>query len=882
MPKIRQRDPSDKVKTKGKKHSKNRRKQSNVSRQIQAAVEQKVKQRKENEASNEYATTTTEQAVVDTTVGAAELTGWTAGAVYDKVIRQQSPMPSTSSGAGASSVENNGAQEPTIPTEVDRRQPPHYTEQGRKLAVQQYADSHYRQNISLAPVSAPVQANKDVGQGVQPKGKPGIETGSKNLPKSRALPKSKSDVNAVDMGRKYAVQSHIKTQTEQKHIQPEPDRPQTDTTFPGTNATAQSGTSPKVKPVTEPGQINIPKTKEDVSPAIDTVSVEMGRNYAVQVYAQSQAAKQQAPLLPESQPVPQPYSYSHRELIAGTEIKPKTKPVSDSVSRLTPKTKDTPTQAPIDPTVEQGRRLAIQNHAKAQSEKALASDPVSTISPANELYPPNLQSSERLDIYTELKGSLELANNRNENVPNGGNKIKLKSKDSSSPKQKPKSAPKTKISVESLAPKTRPAEKVSRTPAVLSNSQKAAEMGRRKFMREAQKQMAIQAKQAAKAAADITKKAASAIFRAIQATVSMLAGIFDGVGIVVILLGILLVGVILASPFGILFANEPAPDAIPLSSAIAQISMEFSTKLNELQEGEYENITIEGEPPEWIEVISVFACHVAGGDDGVDVMILDEEKVDMLRTVFWDMCVITTEEETEEWTGPTTPTDESTEPTVNLTITIEAKTADDMRLLYSFSESQNDALTDLLAEDEMLNSLVGDLDVSQGDALELMNGLPGEVSETRKAVVRQALTLVGKVNYFWGGKSLVIGWDNRWGQPTEVWAAGSPSTGTIRPYGLDCSGFVDWVFYNVSGGSYVIGHGGGVATQHIYCQDIPWDQAQPGDLIFYPDDSHAGIVGGWDDVGNMMVIHCASGMNNVVITGNSGFSIIGRPYYYGE
>ena len=385
-----------------------------------------------------------------------------------------------------------------------------------------------------------------------------------------------------------------------------------------------------------------------------------------------------------------------------------------------------------------------------------------------------------------------------------------------------------------------------------------------------------------KAAGDLMKKATSAMLKAIQSAITMLAGIFGGVGLAVILMVVLMIGAILASPFGILFSNEPSDGAIPLSSAVAQISMEYSTRLNELQEGEYENITIEGEPPEWIEVIAVFACHVAGGEDGVDVMVLDTEKVDKLRTVFWDMCVITAEEETEEWTGPTTPTDASTEPTVNLTITIEAKTADDMRLFYSFSESQNDALTELLAEDEMLNSLIGDLNISQEEAMELMNGLPSDVSETRKAVVRQALTLVGKVNYFWGGKSLVIGWDERWGQPTEVWAAGSPSTGTIRPYGLDCSGFVDWVFYNVSGGSYVLGHGGGVATQHVYCQDIPWDQAQPGDLIFYPDDSHAGIVGGWDDAGNMMVIHCASGMNNVVITGASGFATVGRPYYYGE
>ena len=129
-------------------------------------------------------------------------------------------------------------------------------------------------------------------------------------------------------------------------------------------------------------------------------------------------------------------------------------------------------------------------------------------------------------------------------------------------------------------------------------------------------------------------------------------------------------------------------------------------------------------------------------------------------------------------------------------------------------------------------------------------------------------------------KSLVIGWDSRWGELRQVTAAGSSTTGTYRPYGLDCSGFVDWVFYNQSGGSYVIGHGGGATMQHSYCTDISWSDAQPGDLVFYPDNSHVGIVGGVDEDGNILIVHCASGHNNVVITGKEGFTSIGRPRYY--
>ena len=124
-------------------------------------------------------------------------------------------------------------------------------------------------------------------------------------------------------------------------------------------------------------------------------------------------------------------------------------------------------------------------------------------------------------------------------------------------------------------------------------------------------------------------------------------------------------------------------------------------------------------------------------------------------------------------------------------------------------------------------------------------------------------------------KSSVIGWDSRWGTPMEVWADGSPTTGTIRAFGLD---YVDWVFNNAH--SYVIGHGGGAATQHAYCTNISWNEAQIGDLVFYPDDSHVGIVCGFDENGDVLIVHCASGHNNVVITGKEGFASVGRPDFF--
>ena len=64
------------------------------------------------------------------------------------------------------------------------------------------------------------------------------------------------------------------------------------------------------------------------------------------------------------------------------------------------------------------------------------------------------------------------------------------------------------------------------------------------------------------------------------------------------------------------------------------------------------------------------------------------------------------------------------------------------------------------------------------------------VSEERVNVITSAYSLIGKVGYFWGGKSLVLGDDPSWGTVETVTAEGSKSTGTRRAYGLDCSGFV--------------------------------------------------------------------------------------------
>ncbi len=361
--------------------------------------------------------------------------------------------------------------------------------------------------------------------------------------------------------------------------------------------------------------------------------------------------------------------------------------------------------------------------------------------------------------------------------------------------------------------------------------------------------------------------------------IDALIALGGGTALFIVFSIVIVAGAFLASPLGILFADEQqADDTVPLATAIAEIQGEYNAELEELQNGDYVSIQIVGQAPDWREVVAVFASKVAGAEDGMDVFTLDEERVELLRQVFWDMCEITTEMQDVDVpdSDPDDEIDDSHTETA-LTITITAKTAEQMRLEYSFTKYQNDALDILLENLGSLNVPMGSLNISQEDAIELLENLLDDLDPERKAVVETAVQLVGRVSYFWGGKSLTLGWDDRWGVPTEVTAAGSGSTGTIRPFGLDCSGFVDWTFYNATDGSYYPGRGGGAATQHSYCTNISWSDAQPGDLVFYSDDSHVGIVGGKDADGNLLIVHCSGGANGVVITGSAGFTTVARP-----
>ena len=398
---------------------------------------------------------------------------------------------------------------------------------------------------------------------------------------------------------------------------------------------------------------------------------------------------------------------------------------------------------------------------------------------------------------------------------------------------------------------------------------KIADRARRKAQRAAQRGMLQKSRQTAQAAADLSKRAAQATVKAVKELIGALSALVGRGVLAAAMCVIFLVAAVIASPFGILFANEPSPGAVPLAAAVNQINMELSDRLAALQTGDYSAIDIQGAAPDWREVAAVFACKTAMGADSVDVAALTPDRVARLKAVFWDMCALSSSVETIDHPA-TDDTEAWTEKKLHITIT--AKSAEDMRTAYAFSADQNSTLTELLDELDVIGGLLANLGISDEKVIEVLQRLPDDLSPERWAVVETACKLVGKVNYFWGGKSSAIGWDPRWGTLMKVTAPGNDTSGTYRPFGLDCSGFLDWVLKNVGlpsdGHWYVNRNLTAVSTAN----------AKPGDFALYPDASHIGMVVGRNEAGKLLICHCASGQNNIVITefSASGFTVVGK------
>ena len=408
---------------------------------------------------------------------------------------------------------------------------------------------------------------------------------------------------------------------------------------------------------------------------------------------------------------------------------------------------------------------------------------------------------------------------------------------------------------------------------------KATAAARKKAAKKAAQETAKRTAQAAKATARVIKFVAVKVAQAVAAAAKAVASAITALGgwavLLILLIIVIIVAAIAASPFGIFISEEVNEvGAIPLSQIIAEYNVELTQQVEDIELSvDHTDVEVVDNQTDRNIVLAVFAAKTAGAEDNTaaDVVIFDNVKAENLKAYFRAA-------NTVNYTV-TESTNADNEIVKKLTVTISGKTKDELMDLYGLTAKQREAVETLLEHGDVLTSSSHSLAITNADVQSIINGLPSSLPQKRKDVVKNAGSLVGKVNYFWGGKSSAIGWDSAWGTMRRVTAAGSPSSGTLRAYGLDCSGFVTWAFNN-SGMGYAVGHG--TYGQRDASVQVTASTVQAGDLCFLPSYSHVGIVVGKDTSGNILVIHCSSGANNVVVSTASsvGFTVFRRPNCY--
>ena len=242
----------------------------------------------------------------------------------------------------------------------------------------------------------------------------------------------------------------------------------------------------------------------------------------------------------------------------------------------------------------------------------------------------------------------------------------------------------------------------------------AAELSRKAAIQSAQKaqrtehmvkKQAEKSAKAAKSAAQAAKNAARAVADSAKSAFAALAA--GGTTAMMILVIVLIVGLLAGSIFAIFLPDDE--ERMSTRSVIQSIDQEYNVRLEEIKNDySYDRLELSGSRAPWRDVLAVYAVKVnTDPENPRDVAVMDEDRAEELRDVFWDMTEIEVEtgtvteieyvETVDEDGNPVTETVE-TELTV-LYITVSRKSAEAIALEYGFDEERLAQLEELLSDE---------------------------------------------------------------------------------------------------------------------------------------------------------------------------------------
>ena len=383
-------------------------------------------------------------------------------------------------------------------------------------------------------------------------------------------------------------------------------------------------------------------------------------------------------------------------------------------------------------------------------------------------------------------------------------------------------------------------KKASHTATIASEK-----AGRNKAIKEmATNKMAKNA--AKKTAIRNAKKAKEALLRMVKLIAASMKSLIAVLGaggalVVFIMIFIILIGAIVSSPMGIFFSNDNG-NTMTMKSVVEQLNTEFASEVKKVEDANpHDEIQTVSAGPyiDWKEVIAIYACKITEDKDNpLDVVVIDEARVSLLRAIMLDMNKISSEMKTEarEKTVPSTDAEgneiQTTETvTVSiLVVTITHKTASEMADEYLFTGSQRKSLEELLdkSNDELWAELLGG--IASGGGF-------GEPSKDRipTGMFTWPLEIPGVITSYFGNRADPFTGAVSYHSGTDIAAPSgtpilAPADGTVIIANSTDSWGGGWGYY------VKLNHSNGVETLYGHCSALAvnsGEMVRKGQVIAY-------------------------------------------------
>ena len=282
--------------------------------------------------------------------------------------------------------------------------------------------------------------------------------------------------------------------------------------------------------------------------------------------------------------------------------------------------------------------------------------------------------------------------------------VKTVNKDAHKIKQSKRSLDNTAKSIKKADKTAKAAKKTVKTTA--STTKKTAEVAKRT------KQTAQATVRVTVKTVKVATKAVVAAGKAVVAGVKSIGAIIAGGGVpaVVVIIIICLIGAIGGTCFGIFLANDETTGTNKtMSQAISELTSEHYANLTAMKASyTYDLLEVQGNTSiNWKDVLAVYAVKTTSGDNPLEVVTLDDTKIDLLRDIMKDMNTMTgvvTPKVVAETVVTTDENGNSIKTTTYVTkkvlaVSIIQLSVDEISALYNFNDEQKALLEELMSDE---------------------------------------------------------------------------------------------------------------------------------------------------------------------------------------